>query len=1792
MKNKTRYILMGIFLTLFLALGSNSFATSYTSNVAANDKNWSDPNTWTPVGVPTILDDVTINDAYSINLDGDFTCKSLTISAAATLQPGNGNFTLTVAGDAADYVKMSDAAALINYTNTSYSGSRLSMAFGNAGGAVTTSADSKFNIWNLSIAGITTRAGAHIINIYNDMSLSGSGCYTSLDELNLYGALTLSGNSYVNFVAASTLTLSGTSTQLISSTSLNATPFTFGIVTVAATSTTTISNSFTENGALTVNAGGSFLHTSGTATLATGWALVNNGTLNFFNLTSSSAITTASSFTINGNLNVTTSLVASAGTISFDNLATKTITNTGTLTFYSLKVLDGSRVTTTKNFTVVGNGANVGIEVIGTGSFIASTPSIITMSATAAASTQYLVNSTAGTLELYALSTGVLTTNLVALSDMSIKGNVVFNAATKFNDPTAITVVPTATITFKGTSTISASAANANINFMGIKVADNSTLVTAATITGLNVYGDLSVLGNGSLTTDALTPVTFSGNTTKNITNNADLIFGGNFTVSTTASNIVTTNSSFRVNGLFAAGTDATTGAFIASGNSTIFLYSTGDSPSGSQYGLQFQNVQFEAAATPTSNIYSVKGDFVANAIVAPATAGTVYFIGSSIQTIKGAAVPKFINLVINNTSGLKLETSIGIDLATGALTLTNGYLDLNGNNSITFLNNAGTLTETAPYSVINNKTGNGSIISATDPAAAQSNSFGIPTADLTLSGTAPKIALLERFQNSVIINGKNTVKRYYRITLGAADNAIDAMSAIYNAQADQNNLDSTKFIILFGTSLTSLSTLTSTTNAVVSGSSKVKATVVTGVINITPIYFAIAEQEITISALPTSTSYPTANTLSTAPLTAGGTNAKILGFKVASNGGTTISQIIVNFNRAPGGTYSNIRLYSTPIATPAMTVAATLEATGVVSGNTVIFTGLSRALTPAVDSVYYIIYADVDNTVSAATPSIATSVNASSFTVTSGTVNPITISGTTFNFSGLDVAVTSDNTPAAGYLSKSGTDQAIFGFSLNNPTGGSSFNFNSVTLTVAFDNSADATNFSNYKLFEDANKNGIYDATDVTQFGSTISSLVGSTLTFSGVKSIVNTISNTQYVLVATVKGGAPTGGTIKVDIASPTLDVTVGTPGTITTSSRVEGSIMTVADSTTITKIVIKSVIADASVAANYGVPANTLVDGAKFTITAELQNANGYPVITSALKTLTITVAGSSVLTPVVVGTFDIAAGTSSLTKAYTLAIAGNIGEANVSLQAAFAGLTTGISPTLTIRALEPAESVTDISTTLVTSTGATVNWGIATTNKKSIIVIKQGSAPTLPSDGIDYNAAALYNFSTPALTNGTTGTGSVVVYKDLVAQVPAAYTAAITGLSPATTYYASMYTFSGLGTLTNFNLTALSTTLQVTTTSFTTKPATPAALATNLTFSNVTSNAMTLKWTRGNGAKCIVIATLGTAPTDKVTYTASSSYNDINAAFGATGFVVYNGTGNTVDVTNLMPNTSYTYYVWEYNGTAGNEEYPIAPSFLSAAKTTLVAEPTIQANNITVSEMTLGTNTTFKLNWVIGNGANRLLVIKEDSPISLSEYPLDAASVYTANLGYGLGTQIGDGFVALNGAGNTATITGLKYGHTYYFKVFEYNGTAGTTINFNTSDATGNPSSKVSDSYESNDLLANAKLMNADGSFYMGILSSATDVDWFYFTPDVVNGQGNIRVNLKNLPYNYNIELYNAAGRLLRSSKRTGTSDEIMVINNVPVGDYYIKIYSADGNYSLTPYRVGATTNSVEYMSVTP
>jgi endonuclease G len=146
--------------------------------------------------------------------------------------------------------------------------------------------------------------------------------------------------------------------------------------------------------------------------------------------------------------------------------------------------------------------------------------------------------------------------------------------------------------------------------------------------------------------------------------------------------------------------------------------------------------------------------------------------------------------------------------------------------------------------------------------------------------------------------------------------------------------------------------------------------------------------------------------------------------------------------------------------------------------------------------------------------------------------------------------------------------------------------------------------------------------------------------------------------------------------------------------------------------------------------------------------------------------------------------------------------------------------------------------------------------------------------------------------------------------------------------------------------------------------------PTVPASNVNFTNVSSASLTVNWTNGNGSGRIVVAKQGSpvdaVPVDGTSYTANAAFGSgsklsaaaaptssrggttsripptlfvsrvttstaevsksgaataLSASVVATGsgnFVVFAGTGNSVNVTNLQPSTTYYFSVFEYNG----------------------------------------------------------------------------------------------------------------------------------------------------------------------------------------------------------------------------------------------------------------------------------
>jgi len=118
--------------------------------------------------------------------------------------------------------------------------------------------------------------------------------------------------------------------------------------------------------------------------------------------------------------------------------------------------------------------------------------------------------------------------------------------------------------------------------------------------------------------------------------------------------------------------------------------------------------------------------------------------------------------------------------------------------------------------------------------------------------------------------------------------------------------------------------------------------------------------------------------------------------------------------------------------------------------------------------------------------------------------------------------------------------------------------------------------------------------------------------------------------------------------------------------------------------------------------------------------------------------------------------------------------------------------------------------------------------------------------------------------------------------------------------------------------------------------------PSVQASLVTFSGVTTSAMTINWAKGSGDYSLVIVKSGSAvnavPFDGISYSASARFG-----FGSQpaegNYVVYNDTGNSVNISDLTPGVTYHVAVFAFNGSASSENYLTGPATGSRATITL-------------------------------------------------------------------------------------------------------------------------------------------------------------------------------------------------------------------------------------------------------------
>lgn len=170
---------------------------------------------------------------------------------------------------------------------------------------------------------------------------------------------------------------------------------------------------------------------------------------------------------------------------------------------------------------------------------------------------------------------------------------------------------------------------------------------------------------------------------------------------------------------------------------------------------------------------------------------------------------------------------------------------------------------------------------------------------------------------------------------------------------------------------------------------------------------------------------------------------------------------------------------------------------------------------------------------------------------------------------------------------------------------------------------------------------------------------------------------------------------------------------------------------------------------------------------------------------------------------------------------------------------------------------------------------------------------------------------------------------------------------------------------------------------------------------------------------------------------------------------------------------------------------------------------------------------------------------------------------------------------------NIAGASYALTGLAIGTSYTFQVATT--CSATTTSVYSSTATFTTVAACPDNYESNNTISAATLIVPNTPITAKI-GTSSDKDYFKFSNSA--SAPNIKINLTNLPMDYDVKLYAANGTtLLGSSQNLGTANETIVYNTAIIGTYYVHVYGYNSAFdNVNCYTLNAQSSASTFKAV--
>jgi hypothetical protein len=344
-----------------------------------------------------------------------------------------------------------------------------------------------------------------------------------------------------------------------------------------------------------------------------------------------------------------------------------------------------------------------------------------------------------------------------------------------------------------------------------------------------------------------------------------------------------------------------------------------------------------------------------------------------------------------------------------------------------------------------------------------------------------------------------------------------------------------------------------------------------------------------------------------------------------------------------------------------------------------------------------------------------------------------------------------------------------------------------------------------------------------------------------------------------------------------------------------------------------------------------------------------------------------------------------------------------------------------------------------------------WTNGNGNGRLVTIVEDGATPWSPSDFTDYSGIAS---TTLALGNEIT-TGNWIVAAGSVSGP-----LTVDGLTAGVVYYAYVFEFNECASGTEDYLLpgAVGQVYQLA--FYTNEPSTPMNGIPNQTSGvafrqsdNTTALAIeVMLFDRSNSPIANPFAGFG------VSIAGDPALGTVTVNSGST--TIANGDASTAPAA-MSITWTYPNGILNANLVASTAQAGVLPG-ASNDFVLNVAPPTTQAKIILWVGVPCINNTEFK--WTNGDGASRLVVGRDGSlpelPSDLTDYSALANTDYSLAGIMGTDTRV---LAVINGSGNTITVTGLTLNSTYYFRVFEFNGTGGLE-RYLTDNASFNPRSR--------------------------------------------------------------------------------------------------------------------------------